>query len=99
MGQITIQGRRTLEFCPVQARNEKFFYPRHTVLMLGLCRGNHMRVFTTIALLAAMAASLSACAVADAGGAVISVASSAVSTTADLTGEIICLVCENEDDR
>ena len=55
-----------------------------------------MRKIYAIAMLLAMAGSLSACAVYDAGSAVVDVASTAVSTTSD----VVCKVaCSSDDNR
>lgn len=57
-----------------------------------------MRVLVTLAAFTVMASCLSACAVVDAGSAVVSVASTAVSTTTDVAGDVICLVCSDDDE-
>ncbi len=58
-----------------------------------------MRVLATLFVLALALEALSACAVVDAGSAVVSVASTAVGTTATVAGDIICLVCSSDDDK
>ena len=58
-----------------------------------------MRKIYAIALLIAMAPSLSACAVYEAGDAVVDVASTAVSTTADAVCDIACLIDSDDKDR
>ena len=55
-----------------------------------------MRKIYAIALLMAMAGGLSGCAVYDAGDAVVEVASTAVSATADTVCDIACLISSDD---